>query len=64
MPLALIIDGANRMACALVEATLDHLMITRPPLTEEGPQHMCLDAGDDYDAISVTLQAHQDKPHS
>ena len=64
MPLAVIIDGATAMVCALAEATLDHLMITRPPLTEEEPQHMCLDAGDDYDAVSVTLRAQQDESHS
>jgi putative transposase len=51
------------MICALAEATLDHLMIASPPPTEEKPQHLCLDAGYDYDAVSETVLAHQYVPH-
>jgi len=51
------------MTCALVEATLDHIMIARPTPTEEEPQHMCLDAGYDYDAVYETPRTHQYEPH-
>ena len=63
MPLAVVVDGANRNDMKLVEATLDHIMITRPTPTEEEPQHMCLDAGYDYDAVYETLRTHQYEPH-
>jgi hypothetical protein len=47
----------------LVEGTLDHLMIARPTPTEEEPQHLCLDAGYDYDAVYETVRAHHYVPH-
>jgi putative transposase len=63
MPLALIVAGANRTDMKLAETTLDHLMIARPTPTEEKPQHLCLDAGYDYDAVYETVQAHHYVPH-
>jgi putative transposase len=63
MPLTVVVDGANRNDMKLVEATLDHIIITRPTPTEEEPQHMCLDAGYDYDAVYETLRTHQYEPH-
>jgi putative transposase len=63
MPLALIVAGANRNDMKLAEITLDHLMIARPPPTEQKPQHLCLDAGYDYDAVSETVRAHHSEPH-
>src|SRR2546422_11484896 len=51
LPLAIVVAGANRHDMKLVEATLDHIMIERPEPTEQHPQHLCLDAGYDYDEI-------------
>jgi putative transposase len=51
------------MTCALVEATLESIMIARPTPTEEAPQHLCLDAGYDYETVYETVKAHQYVPH-
>jgi putative transposase len=45
IPLALVVDGANRHDVRLLCATLDGIVIMRPKPTEEHPQHLCLDAG-------------------
>jgi putative transposase len=63
MPLAMIVAGANRNDMKLVEGTLDHLMIARPIPTEEKPQHLCLDAGYDYETVFETVRSHQYVPH-
>jgi putative transposase len=63
MPLAVIVAGANRNDMKLAEITLDHLMIARPSPTEEKPQHLCLDAGYDYDAVYETVRARHYEPH-
>src|SRR5258708_28280314 len=47
IPLALVVDGANRHDVRLLCATLDGIVIMRPEPTEEHPQHLCLDAGYD-----------------
>lgn len=63
MPLAVVVDGANRTDMQLAEATLDGLMIARPTPTPEQPQHLCLDAGYDDDAVYETVHAHHYEPH-
>lgn len=63
LPLALVVAGANRNDMKLVEATLQNIMIERPTPTQERPQHLCLDAGYDYDAVSKTVRAHHYLPH-
>jgi putative transposase len=45
IPLAIVIDGANRHDVKLLCATLDGIVIARPEPIEEQPQHLCLDAG-------------------
>jgi len=45
IPLAMVIDGANRHDVKLLCATLDGIVIARSEPTEERPQHLCLDAG-------------------
>jgi len=35
----------------LVEETLTNLVVERPAPTPEAPQHLCLDAGYDYDEV-------------
>ena len=57
IPLAIIIDGANRHDVKLFCATLDGLMIARPEPTAEQPQHLCLDAGYDSAKVRQELQA-------
>jgi hypothetical protein len=51
------------MMCALLSATLDGLVISRPEPTEEQPQHLCLDAAYDSTAVSQELLARQYQPH-
>ncbi len=48
IPLALVVDGANRHDVKLLVATVDGIVIARPEPNEEHPQHLCLDAA--YDA--------------
>ena len=61
IPLALVIDGANRHDMKLLCATLDGLVIARPEPTQ--PQHLCLDAGYDYPTIREQVEAHDYLPH-
>ena len=51
VPLAVVVDGANRHDMKLVAATLAGIVIVRPEPTEAEEQHLCLDAGYDYDAV-------------
>jgi len=56
IPLAVVVDGANRHDMKLVAATLDGLVIARPvPGMLE--QDLCLDAGYDYDAVRAEVAA-------
>lgn len=45
IPLAVVLDGANRHDKKLLNKTLDGIVIMRPEATEENPQNLCLDAG-------------------
>jgi putative transposase len=63
IPLALIVAGANRNDMKLAEITLDSIMVERPTPTKEQPQHLCLDAGYDYDAVYEIVRAHHYQPH-
>lgn len=63
MPLAVVVDGANRHDMKLVSATLDHIMFQRPLPSEEEPQNLCLDAGYDYDVVYEIVRAHHYEPH-
>lgn len=45
LPLAVVLDGANRHDIKLLAATLDSIVIDRPEVTAETPQNLCLDAG-------------------
>jgi putative transposase len=51
IPLAVVVDGANRHDMKLLAATLDGIVVARPEPTAEAPQHLCLDAGYDYEAV-------------
>jgi putative transposase len=51
IPLAVVVDGANRHDMKLVEATLTALMVPRPMPTSDKPQGLCLDKGYDYEEV-------------
>jgi putative transposase len=51
LPRGVAVDGANRPARKLVEATLEAIMITRPEPPVTPPQHLGLDTGDDDEAV-------------
>jgi putative transposase len=53
IPLAVVVDGANRHDMKLLAATLEGIVVVRP----ESEQHLCLDAGYDYDAVRETVAA-------
>ena len=61
LPLAIVLDGANRHDSKLLEDTLDDIVITRPEVTEEHPQNLCLDAG--YTGKQEVVTDHQYIPH-
>ncbi len=56
IPLAVVVDGANRNDDKLLAATLDEIVVSRPASSseeeEEAPEHLCLDAGC-YDSKAV-----------
>lgn len=49
LPVAVVVAGANVHDMKLAAPTLDAVMVERPAPTAEQPQHLCLDAGYDYD---------------
>jgi len=54
MPIGVAVAGANTHDMRLVEATLSSVPVAVPG-PEEGPQHLCLDKGYDYDAVRATV---------
>lgn len=57
IPLAVVIDGANRHDMKLVKPTLEELKLDRPPPGGASPQGLCLDKGYDYDEIRELVTA-------
>jgi transposase len=55
IPLAVVIDGANRHDMKLVKPTLSDLMLHRPIPTSAQPQGLCLDKGYDYDEVRALV---------
>lgn len=62
IPLAIVIDGANRHDVKLLYATLDGIVIARPEPTEE-QQHLCLDAAYDGASARQEVEARHYLPH-
>jgi putative transposase len=58
VPLALQVVGANRPDMKLTEATVANYAIARPRPTVRKPQHLCLDAGFDYEEVRQVLEAY------
>jgi len=48
VPLSAVISAANRTDMKLADATLDRLVVERPPPSPDAPQHLCRDKGFDY----------------
>ena len=63
IPLGVAVDGAKRHDMKLVDATLEAMMRKRPEPTATWPQHVCLDKGDDDDAVRETLKEWGDTAH-
>lgn len=63
IPLALVIDGANRHDVKLLSATLDGLAVSRPEPNLQEPQHLCLDAAYDSTPVYKELLARHYRPH-
>lgn len=55
LPLAVVVDGANRHDMKLVRSTLEHIEVTRPAPTAAHPQGLCLDRGYDFDEVRQLL---------
>ncbi len=63
LPLAVVVDGANRHDMKLVGVTLDTMMILRPQ-PEAGAEHgLSLDAGYDFPAVREEVTARGLVPH-
>jgi putative transposase len=62
-PLGATIAGANVHATKLLAATLEAIVVDRPLPTEERPQHLCLDKGDDNPTGHEIVAAYQYTPH-
>lgn len=45
VPLSLVVTGANRHDVTQLETVLDNIVITRPAVHADCPQHLCADAG-------------------
>jgi putative transposase len=61
-PLGATIAGANVHDTKLLAATLEALVVERPQPTEERPQPLCLDKGDDNPTGHDTVVAYQYTP--
>lgn len=55
IPVGVVIDGANRNDCKLVERTLDSIPIRRPKPNRHRKQRMCMDKGYDYPFVRHLL---------
>lgn len=51
VPLAIVVAGANRNDFKLARETLESIVITRPKVTSDEPQGLCLDKGYDYGEV-------------
>ena len=55
-PLSIVVAGANAHDATLLDETLEAIVVERPQLTEDDPQHLCLDKGYDPTFPISTLQ--------
>ncbi len=62
-PVGATIAGANVHDTTLLAATLEAIVVERPQPSEEMPQHLCLDKGDDNPTGHAAVAAYQYTPH-
>jgi putative transposase len=62
-PLAVVIAGAHVHDTKLLAATLEAIVVERPPPTTDHPQHLCLDKGYDNPTGEAAIADHHDVPH-
>ena len=62
-PLGLVIAEANRHDTKLLRATIEAIVVARPALTPEQPQHLCLDKAYDNPTGHATVAATGYTPH-
>jgi len=55
LPLAVVLEAANRTDMIVAEATLDAIVIERPE-PQEVEQHLCMDAGYDYPRLIEAIE--------
>lgn len=69
IPLAVVVEGANRHDSKLLVATLDGLVVARPAqgekeeATTSSEQHLCLDAAYDTHEVRQEIEARSYEPH-
>lgn len=63
LPIAVKVAGANIHDMKLTADTLDAVVVERPAPTLEQPQHLCLDAGYDYDLPRYAAEHRGYTPH-
>jgi len=63
IPLGIVVAGANVHDSRLVSTTLDADILSRPEVTEESPQNLCLDKGYDYKRVEKELEPYFFTPH-
>lgn len=56
MPLAVVVDGANRNDFKLARETLESIKAKRPRPTRDAPQGLCLDKGYDYAEVRALVR--------
>ncbi len=62
-PLGITIAGANVPDAQLLEATIEAIILERPPVEEGYEQHLCLDRGYDNEPGWGACLAHDYQPH-
>lgn len=62
-PLAVVIAGANVHDTKLLAATIEAVVVERPPATPEDPQHLCLDKAYDNPTGRAAATSGGHTPH-
>lgn len=61
LPLSVVLSGANTHDIKLLDETLDGIIISRPAVSEDHPQNLCLDAG--YTSSAQAVEKRQYTAH-
>ncbi len=62
-PLSIVVAGANAHDATLLDETLETIVVERPQLTEDDPQHLCLDKGYVNPSGRRAVARHGYRPH-